>query len=338
MKKEDGRKIPRDAMEYFRMQAIRLWKNGKEVKEIAEFFGVTLDAVYKWIRKYNQRGLEALKKRKAKGATPKLTAGEMRMLLKKLERPATEYGFETPLWDCKRVQHLMNDEIGKRMDYSNIWRMLKRLGLSYQVPERHALQKDERAVKRWLNHEWPKIQEHRRRWQAMLYFQDESGVSLIPFLGRTWARKGETPKVKVTGSKGSIVVTSAISTSGRMVFRIEKGTIDADEHINFLRQVLQQHPHRKIIIVEDNARPHIAASVGTFAQEHRRRLAIYRLPSYAPELNPHEEVWNYLKHVKLKSHQVKSLKEFVPLVRNNMISIRQKKGLIRAFFIGSLLY
>ena len=56
----------------------------------------------------------------------------------------------------------------------------------------------------------------------MLYFQDECGVSLTPVLGRTWARKGETPKIIVTGKRGGLCVTSAISPAGKMIFRIEK--------------------------------------------------------------------------------------------------------------------
>jgi len=110
-------------------------------------------------------------------------------------------------------------------------------GLTNQRPEKIALQKDEKEVKRWLKEEWPKIDNHRRRWQAMLYFLDESGVSLIPVLGKTWAPKGNTPKVKVTGNKGGICVTSAISPAGRMVFRLEKDAVKAEQHIEFLKQI-----------------------------------------------------------------------------------------------------
>ena len=56
----------------------------------------------------------------------------------------------------------------------------------------------------------------------MLYFQDESGVSLIPVLGKTWAPKGKTPTVKVTGKRGGLCISSAISPAGRLAFRIEK--------------------------------------------------------------------------------------------------------------------
>ncbi len=51
----------------------------------------------------------------------------------------------------------------------------------------------------------------------MLYFQDESAVSLAPVLGTTWSPKGKTPKVKVTGNLGSIAVSSATSSSALLL-------------------------------------------------------------------------------------------------------------------------
>ncbi|MDI6737380.1 MAG: helix-turn-helix domain-containing protein, partial [Nanoarchaeota archaeon] len=61
MEKRDGRKIPRQAMEYMRMQSVRLFEEGKKAGEIAEFSGVTVDAVYKWRRKHKQKGIAGLK-------------------------------------------------------------------------------------------------------------------------------------------------------------------------------------------------------------------------------------------------------------------------------------
>ena len=172
----------------------------------------------------------------------------------------------------------------------------------------------------------------------MLYFQDESGVSLIPVLGRTWAKKGKTPKIKVTGNKGGFCVTSAISPAGRMVFRIENHTIHAEDHIDFLKQIMKQHHHRKVIIIEDNAKPHIAVEVKDFVRDNENKIAVYYLPTYSPDLNPDEKVWKYLKHVKLKAHQARNKKEFKPLILSKMLSIQKKPELIKSFFVGNILF
>ena len=338
MKKRDGRSISRETLEYLRKQSIKLWKKDKEIEDIADFCGVHFTAIYKWIRIYKQIGKNELNRRKAKGAESKLNKEDKKQIISWLKKSAMEFGFETPLWDCKRIQKVIKKELNKKIVTSSLWENLRKWNFTPQKPEKEALEKDIRKVKKWLKEEWPKIEEHRRKWQAMLYFLDESGVSLIPVLGKTWAKKGETPKVKVTGNRGGLCVTSAISPAGRMVFRIEKETINAFEHIEFLKQIMQHHRWRKIIVIEDNARPHIAREVKYFVEKNKNKIAVYYLPAYSPDLNPDEKVWKYLKNVKLKTHQARNKKEFTPLVRSKMKSIQNQPNLIKSFFIGNILF
>ena len=338
MQKGDGRSIPRGTLEYLRKQSIRLWKNDKNIEDIADFCGVHFTVVYKWVRIYKQKGEEGLKRRKAKGAEPKLNRDDKKKIILWLKKSAMEFGFETPLWDCRRIQRMIKQKLNKNIAISNLWENLRRCGLTPQKPEKLALERNEMKVKKWIREEWPKIEKHRRRWQAMLYFQDESGVSLIPVLGRTWAKKGKTPKIKVTGNKGGFCVTSAISPAGRMVFRIENHTIHAEDHIDFLKQIMKQHHHRKVIIIEDNAKPHIAVEVKDFVRDNENKIAVYYLPTYSPDLNPDEKVWKYLKHVKLKAHQARNKKEFKPLILSKMLSIQKKPELIKSFFVGNILF
>lgn len=334
-KEGDGRSIPRDVLEHARFRAIALREKGWPVQRIAEATGVHRCTVSDWISLYKKFGRDSLKKRKAPGPKRKLEVKEIKRLLDFLKKPATELGFETPLWDCPRLGQLIKKKFGKELHPSNVWRLLKALGLSPQVPEKKASQQDEEEVKKWLAQEWPKIKQHARRWQAIIYFQDECGVSLIPVLGRTWAPKGQTPIVECTGKRGGICVTSAISPAGKMVFRLEKEKIKASQHIEFLEQIIKHHPKRKIIVIEDRAPPHIAKKVSQFVEEHRKRFAIYRIPSYSPQLNPDEKTWRYLKKHKLRSHQAQTTEDFRPLVLAKMRSIQQQPRIIKSFFNGT---
>lgn len=333
----DGRSYSRNVLEHYRLRAIDLHKSGKKIKDVANFFGVHRGSVSKWITKYKREGKKALKSKKALGPKYKLTEKEMKDMIKFVYDDATIYGFETPLWTCQRLKQIIQSKTGKKIHSTNVMRWLKRWGMTNQKPKHRAHQQDERAVKRWLKNEWPKIKEHRRKWQAMLYFQDESGISLTAVMGKTWAPKGQTPVVKTTGKRGGLCVTSAISPAGKMIFRIEKDKerINAEKHIEFLQQIIKHHPNRKIIVIEDNARPHIAKKVDNFVAQNKNKFAIYRIPSYAPELNPDEHVWEYLKAYKLKAHQAQNKAELRRLVKRKMQGIQRKKGLVNSFFAGT---
>ena len=257
----DGRSFSHEVLETYRFRAIDLHKKGKQNKDIAEFFGVHRCAVSHWITSYKRNGKRILRATKSTGRPSKLDEREINELVTFFENDALNYGFETPLWTCRKIQKIVQQRFDKKIHTTNIMRWLKRINITSQKPQRQASQRDDKAVKKWLTEEWPKIKAHCRRWQAMLYFQDEAGVSLTPVMGKTWAPKGKTPIVKVTGKRGGLCVTSAISPAGKLIFRIEKERVNADKHIEFIEQMMKHYPHRKMIIIEDNARPHISVKV-----------------------------------------------------------------------------
>jgi len=329
---KDGRSYSRETLENLRFRAIELYQEGKEINEIAHFFGIHRGSVSRWITIYKRKGKSELKRKKAKGAGYKLSQEEIKVLLNILKDNAMNQGFETPLWTCKRVQQIIFKKFEKKIHTTNVMRLLRKLNLSPQKPERMAFQRNKSSVRKWLKEELPKIKKHRRRWQAMLYFQDESGVSLIPVLGRTWAPKGKTPLVKVTGTRGGLCVTSAISPVGKMIFRIENGKTNSKSYLDFLQKIIMHHKNRKVIIVSDNFTAHTSRLVRGFVESNKNRFALYYLPSYAPDLNPDEHVWCYLKSNELKTHQAQNTDELKKLVKRKMLSIQKKKELIHSFF------
>jgi hypothetical protein len=78
-----------------------------------------------------------------------------------------------------------------------VWWLLRyRLGWSPQRPIRQAKERDQAAVQRWVDEDWPRIKANARRRRACLVFLDESGVSLLPNVRRTWAPRGRPPLLR----------------------------------------------------------------------------------------------------------------------------------------------
>ena len=61
MKKIDARKLPTEAQQEIRNQAIRLKKAGRTYKEISEIIGVQLTTVCTWYQAYKRDGKKAIK-------------------------------------------------------------------------------------------------------------------------------------------------------------------------------------------------------------------------------------------------------------------------------------
>lgn len=333
MKKGDGRSISRGTLENYRFQALKLRKKGWKVTKIAEAFDLHVKSVSRWFVKASKYGEKSLKSTKAKGNPPKLSKEEVLQIIEILKEDARTFGFPTPLWNCKQIQKVIKQRFNKSLSIPSIWEMLKRLNLTPQKPKRQAIEKDERLANKWLKEEWPKIKAIVRRQQAMLYFQDEAGVSLIPYIRTTWAPKGKTPVIKITGKKGGICVSSAISPAGRMIFRIEKSRMTAETYVDFLSKIILQHPRRKIVLVSDNAPIHKAKLVKEFVLSNAKRITLFNIPAYSPELNPDEHVWAYLKAYELVAHQAQNKEELKKLVNKKMHKIASKKNLINSFFM-----
>jgi transposase len=132
-----------------------------------------------------------------------------------------------------------------------------------------------------------------------LAFLDESGFLLVPPIRRTWSVRGKTPILPVAGNWTKISAISAISISpkrkhlGLYIQLYPNKNIRTEQVEQFLVYVLK-HIRGPIVLLWDNIRPHRARALQRLFERYGR-LHKHFFPSYAPELNPDEFVWAYLK-------------------------------------------
>ncbi len=112
---------------------------------------------------------------------------------------------------------------------------------------------------------------------------------------RTWARVGRTPVLKTPTRYDHLSVASAITTTGKLVTQARESAFNGEAIVGFLKHLLRQIPG-EVVLVWDGARIHHCAEVRAFLKAGAaKRLRLIRLPAYAPELNPDEGVWRWLK-------------------------------------------
>ena len=198
----DGRAFSHEVLETYRFAAVKLKKSGVEIDIIANSFNITERAVYRWIKKSKTEGTRSLKSSKATGPGSYLSKNELLILCKLLRKPATKLGYSTDLWSGPRIRHLIKHNFGIEYHVKHMPRLLKWLGLELKFPERRALEQDPKAVREWKHTRLPNILKYAKKKRALLFYADEAIISLIPYVGKTWAFPNKKPIVRVSGKRG----------------------------------------------------------------------------------------------------------------------------------------
>jgi transposase len=316
-----------------RLRAVRAVREEKiPAATVARAYGVDRITMYRWLRRYREAGNQAgLLRRPVSGRPRKLAELDADALRNIVLAPASEYGYETDFWTTRRLVQVIDSEFRVSLSKQTVLRRLHAAGLSYQKPERQYFQVSEQERQDWIRREVPKIRAAVRKYKAILYFQDESNISLTALLGKTWALRGQTPKQPVTGTRGGVAAMSAITNRGGLIFRLHQKRIASEEVIDFLRQMLQHHPRRHLVVVMDQAPPHTSKRTAAYI-ESQSRLHVFYLPKYSPDWNPDEKVWSHLKHEELKSHQARTKAELHQLAHDKLTNMSYNNALMRGIY------
>ena len=135
---------------------------------------------------------------------------------------------------------------------------------------------------------------------AWLVFFDESAVSLIPPVRRTWSQRGCTPilRHRLAWKKASMAAALGYwpdGTKARLCFHLQPDSYDTDSLIGVLEQLAGFYRGQRVVLLWDGLSSHWSYKMRAHLATQRDWLTVERLPAYAPELNPVEGLWANLK-------------------------------------------
>lgn len=331
MKKPDGRTVDHKTLEWIRIKAVQdVVKAKKSPEKVIEGFGLHRTNIYKWLRLFKQGGWAALRSSKAPGPTPLLTEKEELKLTKMLMKNPMQLSFHFGLWTLEMVQELIEKKFQKQVSMATVSRLLEKIGYTNQKPLMRAYEQNTDAVRQWLTKEFPRIKREAKREKREISFGDEAGFRSTERGGKTWARRGKTPVVRVTGKRFGINAISAVSTRGSLRFMLYEGTFTAATFILFLKRMLEGYD-QKITLIVDGHPTHKTKAVRDFVASTHGRLKLYILPGYSPELNPDEQVWNSTKRI-VKRKIIRSKQAFVAQIRSHLHSLQKDISAVLSFF------
>lgn len=164
----------------------------------------------------------------------------------------------------------------------------------------------------------------------MIVFIDESGLSERPTRVRTWAPKGQTPIIQFHFNWKHLSMIAGVSLTNAY-FRLHPGTIKSPQIVEFLKALVKQI-NRPLLIIWDGLKAHRSKLVREYVDDLEGKIALTFLPPYAPDLNPVEYLWAWLKRHAMANYCPNSIAELSHTARRKLKSAQRRKTLITAFW------
>jgi DDE superfamily endonuclease len=175
-----------------------------------------------------------------------------------------------------------------------------------------------------------------RAESAWLVFFDESGISLIPPVRRTWSRRGRTPilRHRMAWKKASMAAALGYwpdGTRARLCFHLQADSYDTDSLISVLEQLAGFYRGQRVVLLWDGLSSHWSYKMRAHLDAQRHWLRVERLPAYAPDLNPVEFLWANLKGAELANFAGDTLAEVANQAQHGIQRVCDSDSLVVGF-------
>jgi transposase len=164
-----------------------------------------------------------------------------------------------------------------------------------------------------------------------------------PLVRRSWQPRGRTPVLVQRGRRlEKVSALAALCVSPRrdqvrLYFRLHpQAEIRTQQVVGFLRH-LNLELKGPCVLLWDRLNAHRAKHTRHFV-EGAGHLHPFFLPAYAPELNPVEYVWAYLKMNPLANRPTFEIAELAAMTHRHARSMQANQSLLRSFLRHSPLF
>jgi len=163
---------------------------------------------------------------------------------------------------------------------------------------------------------------------------------MLPTVRRSWAPSGQTPILRhVLRNWSKVSAISALSLSpvrkrwGYYARFYSRDLVRAPQVLAFLK-LLRRHLGGPLIVLWDRGQSHKALAVRQYLEQHRHQIRTEFLPPYAPELNPVELGWAYIKHQRIPNHGYPIVGRLHHRLRYEARRLRRRQDLLGSFMMG----
>jgi transposase len=333
MSQLDTRRLSPDAQEQIRVRVVTAIRGGMTKSAAARAFGVSRTSIDAWLQKVTLGNITSLRsKKRGRPPQPRLPSHQAATIVRQItDRTPDQLKLPFALWTREAVRDLIERRTGLAVSVRTAGRYLKRWGFTPQKPLRRAYERDPAAVERWKREEYPEIAQQAKAENAEIHWGDQLGARSDHQAGRSYGRRGVTPVIPGTGQRFRANMMSSITNRGHLCFLVFDGSFNAEVFIRFCRRLLRQR-RRRIFLIVDGHPVHRSSAVRNWLQANRRRIRMFFLPGYSPELNPDEYLNNDVKANAIGRQRPVDKPELIANLEAYLRDTQRRPKIVKSYF------
>ncbi|MFZ5746953.1 MAG: IS630 family transposase [Pseudomonadota bacterium] len=301
----------KDGAQTRRLLALAAIYDGASRTEAARIGGVTLQIVRDWVLKFNASGPDGLIDRKAPGQPSLLNATHRAALVEAIERGPIPAAHGVVRWRIIDLAQMLWDDFSLSVSRPTLSRELRALGyrkLSAR-PKHHAQDPDAiEAFQKGFAAELDKVRASLPRGTPIeIWFQDEARIGQKNKITRRWEKRGTRPSAPHDQRTKSAYIFGAICPQEGKAAGLVLPFCNTDTmNLHLAEIALHVAPGAHAVLLMDQAGWHLTPKL-----EVPANISIVAIPSKSPELNPQENVWQFMRDNWLSNRVFGSYDEIV---------------------------
>ena len=306
-----------------RAHAVLLSSRGFSMAQIAKIYEVQYQAVSRWLDSWEDHGIRGLYKTHNGGRQP-------------IYNPAEEERIKALVAEEPRrlsyVKSKIEEETDKTASKSTLGRIVKKLGLVYKRLRKSCKHKRDEEQFRRSKTALKNAQEAEDKDLINLFYFDESGFCQEPCVPYGWQEKGDQLRIPSVKSK-RINILGFMNRANDLFYYPVTGSVDSKTVIDIFDYFAYQMTapeyggdDRYTAVIIDNASIHTSkefrAKIDDWILE--KKLIVCFLPTYSPELNLIEILWQKAKYEWINILSIMNFKSFEQEVKRVFDSVGQE--------------
>ena len=302
-----------------KIKTILLLHDGWSYEQIAKALLLDDTTLRRYLKLYQDEGLDALVENHYKGKNTKLTEEQCAVLKAHLGQIIYP--------NAKSIAAYVAENYGVKYTPEGLVHLLHRLGFVYKKTKAVPGKADPEKQKAFIE-TYHQLKDE-KGCNDRIYFMDgcHPNHNAMPAYG--WIAKGVTKEIPTNTARKRINLNGAIDISDFDLVIREDPTLNAQSTIALFKQIEDKNPLAEVIyVIADNAPYYRCKLIKEHLQDSKIKIVF--LPSYSPNLNLIERLWKFFHKTVRYNQYYSTFDRFKEVSLNFFANIRDHNQSLRS--------